>query len=436
LKDVQSEMGNRSFGQLFQGDIWGKIRASPKTAPYANQPDFIQLVNQIQQNPSSLMQYLADPRVQALFSVLLGVDLSAGADPEGSDPSETSPEPQRKQAEPPKPPEPELPTPKKGANDAKERGNQFYKKRDFQSALTEYQKALELDPDNWSILLNEAAVHFEMNEMDKCIETCKKVIEEGRSKKADFQTIAKAYNRIGNAYSKQEKFDEAIEAYSKSLTESSTAQTLQSLRKVEKLKRERDAINYIDPEKAQEEREKGNELFKQQKFPEAIAAYTEAIRRNPKDHVLFSNRAAAYTKLGEFNYAVKDCDQSLALNPNFVKSYIRKANLEVATKQYHKAIETFDKALKIEPDNSEAKEGLQRTLGMVAQQQRSGSIDKEQAARSMQDPEIQAILQDPKMRSVLNELQNDPQGAQHYLSDPVILNNINKLVTAGVLQVK
>jgi stress-induced-phosphoprotein 1 len=275
-----------------------------------------------------------------------------------------------------------------------------------------------------------------MNDMDKCIDTCKKVIEEGRSKKADFQTIAKAFNRIGNAYTKQEKYAEAIEAYQKSLTESSTPQTLQALRKVEKLKRERDAINYIDPQKSQEEKEKGNEFFKQQKFPEAIASYTEALRRNPKDHVLYSNRAAAYTKLGEFNYAMKDCDESLALNPNFVKSYIRKANLEVVTKQYHKAIETFDKALKIEPDNFEAKEGLQKTMNMVAQQQRSGTVDKEQAARSMADPEIQAILQDPKMRSVLNDLQNDPQAAQHYLSDPVILNNINKLVTAGVLQVK
>jgi len=177
-------------------------------------------------------------------------------------------------------------------------------------------------------------------------------------------------------------------------------------------------------------------FFKQQKFPEAIAAYTEAIRRNPKDHILYSNRAAAYTKLGEFNYAVKDCDESLALNPTYVKSYIRKANLEHVTKQYHKAIETFDKALKLEPDNFEAKEGLQKTLNSIAQQQRSGNVDKEQTARAMADPEIQAILQDPKMRSVLNDLQNDPQAAQHFLNDPVILNNINKLVTAGVLQVR
>ena len=52
------------------------------------------------------------------------------------------------------------------------------------------------------------------------------------------------------------------------------------------------------------------------------------------------------------------------------------------------------------------------------------------------DPEIQAILGDAQMRSILQEMQTDPAKAQKAMRDPTIAGKLEKLIAAGVLQVR
>lgn len=204
---------------------------------------------------------------------------------------------------------------KAAADEEKTKGNAAYKARNFDEAITHYQKAWELYKDI-TYLNNLSAAYFEKGDYEKSVEEAQKAVDEGREIRADFKLIAKytypikyannrAFGRMGTNYVKMGDYAKAIDYFQRSLTEHRTPEILAKLRDAEKTKAEHERLSYIDPVKADEAREEGNALFKKADFPGAVKAYTEAIKRAPEDPRGYANRAAAYIKLVSFPDAVK-----------------------------------------------------------------------------------------------------------------------------------
>ena len=155
--------------------------------------------------------------------------------------------------------------------------------------------------------------------------------------------------------------DEGIELYKNSLLENNDPDVKDKLKQAEKLKKDEEARKMIDPEKAEEFRKAGNELFEKGDFPGAVKEYTEGLKRDPQSKALYSNRCIAYIKLMEWNCGLKDAEKCLQLDPTFAKAYARKGTIHHFMKEYHKALDSFDKGLKLDPENKDCREGKART---------------------------------------------------------------------------
>lgn len=67
----------------------------------------------------------------------------------------------------------------------------------------------------------------------------------------------------------------------------------------------------------------GNCLMKEEKYHEALAAYNRAISLDATNPVFYCNRAAAFSRLGEFQKAADDCKMALRYDSTYSKAYGR-----------------------------------------------------------------------------------------------------------------
>lgn len=62
-----------------------------------------------------------------------------------------------------------------------------------------------------------------------------------------------------------------------------------------------------------------NEACQAGHYAKAVGLYTDAIALDPNNHILYSNRSAAYLKMGQFSQALVDATKARDLNPTWPK---------------------------------------------------------------------------------------------------------------------
>ena len=76
-----------------------------------------------------------------------------------------------------------------------------------------------------------------------------------------------------------------------------------------------------DPDEAKGSKHKrqGDEAFVKGDFDSAAKAYTQALKHNTSDHIIWANRSAAFLRTGATEDALQDARRARTLKPEYAK---------------------------------------------------------------------------------------------------------------------
>lgn len=111
-------------------------------------------------------------------------------------------------------------------------------------------------------------------------------------------------------------------------------------------------------EQALRHKERGNAAFRAQRFEQAVECYSRALECDPREATLYSNRAAALLKLLRFAEAEADCNRALEVGRDFnVKTLLRRGAAREGLQDLDGADRDYKHVLQQEPGNRDALAG-------------------------------------------------------------------------------
>eukprot|EP00939_MAST-03C_sp_MAST-3C-sp1_P000832 g832.t1 len=105
---------------------------------------------------------------------------------------------------------------------------------------------------------------------------------------------------------------------------------------------------------SENEKRKGNECYKCGDYEEAILYYNRSVAFFPTA-ITFANRALARLKCKQFDGAVSDCTEAIALEPTYVKAISRRAMALHRQGKYLLAVVDYDRATQLATENTTLK---------------------------------------------------------------------------------
>ena len=166
--------------------------------------------------------------------------------------------------------------------------------------------------------------------------------------------------------------------------------------------------------------QKANELYKQQQYQQAEAAYNDLLTKDPNNSTAKYNRALALQKQGKAEDAIKVFnDVAFKTDDRQLKSkaYYNKGVILSGQKNLDESIEAYKNALRQDPDDKEARENLQKALLELKKKtpkkddkqnkQQQKQQQKPQPKMNQKEAEQRLKLLEQKEREVQERLQKE-----------------------------
>jgi len=114
-------------------------------------------------------------------------------------------------------------------------------------------------------------------------------------------------------------------------------------------------VEYLNPERALELRNSGNDDFRNKNFLSALKNYTAALgylqESHPEKPATLCSRANCFIQLQKYDECLVDCNAALKLNPKYVRALFWRSSVFGALNKVKPALHSAEIALCLEPEN-------------------------------------------------------------------------------------
>lgn len=164
--------------------------------------------------------------------------------------------------------------------------------------------------------------------------------------------------------------------------------------------------------------QKGNELYKQQKYREAELVYNEVLEKESSNNTAKYNKAVTIHKQAKPDESIKAFDD-LAFKTEDreikEKSYYNKGAILSGQKKLEESIEAYKSALRQDPNDKEARENLQKALLELKKKTPPKKDDKKKQQQQKQQQKPQPKMNQKEAEQRLKLLEQKEKEVQQRL---------------------
>jgi len=324
-----------------------------------------------------------------------------------------------------------------------DRGAKRFDNGNFDGAIADFDKAIELDPNFTKAYIHRAVARKYKGDFDGSITDCNKAIKiksnsdlpylnrgVARYKKGNFdgaiadynKTIeinpdcALAYNNRGLARAQKGDISAAILDWTRAIELNprlATAFFNRAKARADKGNFDGSIPDYtkgikINPKYAEGYFGRGNTYHNWGKLERAIEDYNRAIEIDPTYYQAYSNRGMTNTAKGNFNRAIADCTKALEISPAFALAYYNRAIAYQKKGNLGSAIEDYQKFLVLAPNAPQASIARKAITDLRTQEQRT-RINKVSIERQLASIDAGRVVSEndlsvSRFRSLLDQL--------------------------------
>ena len=237
-------------------------------------------------------------------------------------------------------------------------GNAKFKQEKYESAIVNYDRAIELKPDYDDAYNNRGAAKAKLGIYKSAILDFDRAIE--------FEPEdANTYKSRGATKAEQGAYGAAISDYDRAIELKPDYAEAYRERGVMKHKLglyESAVLDYgkaieLKPDYAETYNGRGAAKYEQGAYGAAILDFNKAIELEPDDANTYNNRGAAKAEQGTYSAAILDFDEAIELKPDYAETYRERGVMKYKLGLYKSAILDYDKAIELKPDYTKAYRG-------------------------------------------------------------------------------